>query len=106
MGKKEEAATAARDFMMARLAACRGSISTASEALDEMLSLMNSPDDDKAGKRRAELLEMIDDLLGQAAISIQHAQPAWSDVDHRELEPEIDEDDDEAEDEDEDDEDE
>jgi len=105
MGKKEEERSAARDFLMARAAACRGAISTASEALDEFLQLMIQPDHDKLGKRRAELLEMIDDLLGQAAISIQHAQPAWSDVDPKEEEPEIDEDDDEDEEDDDEDED-
>lgn len=103
MGMKEEERTAARDFVMARLAAARAHIGGASDALDELLQLMVDPDEDRKGKRRAELLEAVDAVLGEAATSMQIAQAGWSDCDPAEGEPEPDDDDEEDDDEDEDD---
>jgi hypothetical protein len=94
MTKDEEERSAARDFCMARLAACRGAISLAAGALDEALAHFTDPSDDFKGKERALLLEAIDDQLGEAARAVQLAQGAWSDVDPSEEEPDQEEPDD------------
>lgn len=97
MGRSEDA-TAARDFVLARAAACRGELASAQGALDEFLALMNDPDEDKKGEARAALLEAIDEHVGAAASAVQLAQHAWEDVDPKEVEPEGDEEEDEDED--------
>ena len=99
--------TLARDFFLARLASARASARGALEALDVIFDLCNAPDDDARGKERMKALEAADELLGQAATSVQLAMEAAPDVDMAEGEPEEyeDEDDEEDEDEDEDDED-
>lgn len=89
--KDEEERSAARDFCMARLAACRGALALATGALDEALSHFVDPSDDHRGKERALLLEAVDDQLGEAARAVQLAQGAWADVDPAEEEPDAEE---------------
>jgi hypothetical protein len=103
---KADERTAARDFVMARLAACRGALAMATGALDTALIYFVDPSDDLKGKERAALLEAIDIQVGEAARAVQLAQEGWDGVDPKESEPEPeegDEDDDEEGDEDEDD---
>jgi hypothetical protein len=103
MGRKEEEATASREYTLARLAAARGALASASTGLDEALILFVTTEDDKKGSKRAALLEAIDEAIGIAAIAIQAAQGSWEGCDPAEGEPVHDdeeEDDDEAEDED------
>jgi predicted NBD/HSP70 family sugar kinase len=109
MGKRDESErTAAREFLLARLAACRGALASASSSLDDALILFVETGEDPKGKERSKLLEAVDLAIGEAARAIQLAMPAMGDVDPGEGEPELDlddEDDDSDEDEDEDDED-
>lgn len=113
MGKKKRAdeldaedKSAARDFMMARLAAARGSIAKASIALDAMCEAMADPaQDDPKGKHREMYFEDLDDALGRAAIAVAAAREAWEEVDPEEGEPEPDEDEEDDEEDDEDNED-
>lgn len=81
--------TEARDFVMARLAACRANIYMVADALDDCLCHFADPDGDKEGKERAELLEAIDDGLGEAARAVQMAQDMFGDIDTAEGEPEM-----------------
>jgi hypothetical protein len=105
MTKKEAEQSAAREFLLARLAICRGALASAAASLDEALALFVDTDDDAKGKTRADLLEAVDAALGEAARAIQLGMPALADIDPEEGEPdEEDEDDDEEDDEDEDDE--
>lgn len=102
MGRTDEEATASREYTLARLAAARGALASASSALDETLVLMVSPDDDKKGEKRSELLEAIDESIGIAASAVQEAQSSWAESDPAEGEPpygdeEDDEDDDDRE---------
>lgn len=100
----------AREFVMARLAACRGGISQAEGALDEALAMFLAPDEDKRGKKRQGLLEAVDVALGEATRAVQAAQEMLDEIDPAEGEPDLPEgdgddpedDDDENEDEDED----
>ena len=81
MGRQEDDRTVARDFVMARLAACRAALVMAEAALDECLVYFVDPSDDARGKERGELLEAVDAQLGEAARAIQLAQQEWVDVD-------------------------
>ncbi len=104
---KADDRSAARDFLLARLAVCRASISDAALNLDVALIHFRDPGDDLKGKERAALLESIDERLGEAASSVQAAQSVWKDIDLKEGEADPhEEEDDEEEEEDEDDEDE
>jgi len=80
--------TAARDFTMARLAACRGALAAAAACLDDALAMFCATADDSKGKIRSELLEAIDANIGDAARAVQLAQAGWVDVDPAEEEPE------------------
>jgi len=96
MGRREdeeEERTAARDFCMARLAACRGALAIATDGLDEALALFIDPEGDAKGKTRSELLEGIDDAIGLAARAVQAAQALFEEIDPKEGEPDPDEDD-------------
>ena len=90
--RAREEASAARDFTMARLAACRAYLADASKDLDEALENFVQPDSDRSGKKRAELLERIDDEIGLAAIAVQAAQGGLEDVDPAEGEPDLEDD--------------
>lgn len=99
--------TIARDFVMARLAACRATLALAIDQIDEAIGHFIVPSDDSRGKKRSKLLESVDELIGDSARSVQLAQSMWEDVDPEEEEPDLEEeeDDDDEEDEDEDEED-
>ncbi len=101
MGKKKdvdppidaEDKSAARDFVMARLAAARGQLAKATTALDMLCMAMADPEDDAKGKNREMFFEDIDDALGAAAIAMSAASEAWEDVDPEEGEPDLEDDD-------------
>lgn len=105
MSKAEER-SAARDFVMARLAAARGQLSAATGALDDALILFVETDDDRTGKKRAELIEAVDASIAEAARGVQLAMSELDAIDPKETEPEPEDDEDEEEDDDEDDDDE
>lgn len=88
--------TAARDYVLARLAICRGALASASMAIDEAVLMFLEPSDDKRGEGRSGLLEGIDSAIGDAARAIQAAMPAMEDIDPKEGEtdPEDDEEED------------
>ena len=79
----------ARNYVMARLAACRVALSGATEAVDETISLFVEPEDDPEGKVRAEFLEGIDELVGDAARAVQAAQELMDSIDPAEGEEEL-----------------
>lgn len=109
MGKKQrdpEEASIARDFCMARLAACRSALQSATDACDEAVAMLVDPDEDPKGTKRAELLELIDEEIGSAAARVQSAQTAFEDVDPKEAEPEPEDDEEDGDDEEEDEDDE
>jgi hypothetical protein len=81
---KADDRSAARDFLLARLAAARASIADAALGLDSCLLLFREPEEDTKGKDRAALLEAVDERLGEAASSVQLAQGVWKDIDLRE----------------------
>jgi len=98
MGKRDESErTAAREFLLARLAACRGALASASSSLDEALILFVDTGEDPKGKERSKLLEAVDLAIGEAARAIQLAMPAMGDVDPSEGEPEPEDEEDEDE---------
>ncbi len=101
MGKKEDERSAAREFLLARLAICRGALAAATSSLDDVLVLFLHTDGDPKGKNRSKLLEATDAAIGDAAAAVQKAMEAMRDIDPEEEEPEAD---DEETDEDEDDE--
>lgn len=96
MSQAEER-SAARDFMMARLAACRVELATAITSVDECLLYFVDPSDDPKAKERRDLLEAIDGAIGSAAAAVQLAQTAWKDIDPKEGEPEAEEEEEEEE---------
>jgi hypothetical protein len=102
MAKSKEERSAARDFVMARLAAFRGALAQATGALDDALAHFADPSDDLKGKERGVLLEAVDAQLGEAARAVQLAQAEWENVDPREEEPDEEDEEDEEEEEDED----
>lgn len=79
--------TLARDFILARLAICRGELAAAASELDEALALFNSPDLDSSGKKRKDALDTVDASIAEAARAVQLAMPALSDYDPKETEP-------------------
>lgn len=102
MGQKKESddeieEMSPRDFVMARLAACRSGLANASNHLDEAISLFVSTEEDPKGNNRSDLLEAIDLYIGEAARAVQLAQAMWSEVDPVEGEPELEEEDEEDE---------
>ncbi len=98
MGQKQEERTAARDYLLARLAACRGALSSAERSLDIALEMFIDPSEDPKGAERSELLEAVDAAIGDAARAVQAAMPAMVDIDPKEAEPESEDDDEDEED--------
>ena len=96
MGSREER-SAARDYVMARLAACNSWLDAAKAHVDGALGLFVSPDDDKKGADRSSALEEADECIGLAARAVQSAQSLWDEVDPKEGEPEPEEDEEEEE---------
>lgn len=99
MGKNEEAATAARDFVLARLAVCRENLAAAMSMVSDVINHFIDTSDDVKGGDRKELLETIDTMIGESARAVQLAQERYDDVDPEEGEPDPDDDDDDEEDE-------
>lgn len=83
----------ARDYVMARLAACRAWLTDALEELDECVGHFVAPEGDLDGGARTAHLEAVDESIGEAARSVQLAQDAIVDIDPEETEPDIPEDD-------------
>jgi hypothetical protein len=74
-----------RDYVMARLAAARGILSTASEVLDSCITQFVFPDDDKKGKDRIEALDTLSDAAGELSRSIELAQAGMEALEGAEL---------------------
>lgn len=76
-----------RDYVMARLAAARSCAQEAIEAIDEAVALFVSPDEDKKGKERDELIDSALEATGRASRALEFAVDAYGDVDPSEPEP-------------------
>ena len=74
-----------RDFVMARLAAARGTLAAATEALDNCIIQFVFPDDDKNGKERNEALEALADAAGDLSRSVELAQAGMESISKEEL---------------------
>lgn len=74
-----------RDFIMARLAAARGHLSVATEALDGCLTLFLFPDEDKDGSERSEALDIISESAGEFSRAIEAAQTLLEGLDKKQL---------------------
>jgi hypothetical protein len=88
---------------MARLAAARGMVAVATEALDNCLIQFAFPDGDKSGDERKEALEALVDAAGDLSRSVENAQAGLEKLSGKELseeEPDEEEDLDEGDDED------
>lgn len=79
----------ARDYVMARLAACRTWLTAAIEEVDECIGEFLAPESDADGSGRATRLEDVDESIGEAARSVQLAQDAIGDIDPEETEPDL-----------------
>lgn len=78
-----------RDFVLARLAACRAHLAYSTAELDDVLNLFMSPLEDEQGTVRREALVSIDEAIGEAARAVQLAQDLIDEIDPREAEPEM-----------------
>lgn len=92
-----EEQSAARDFVMARLAAARGQVTLAAGAIDDALQLFVDPDDDRTGKDRAAAIETADAALADAARAVQLAGAELGNIDPQEAEPDADDEEEEEE---------
>lgn len=82
MSKDDEiSAPEARNYVMARVAACLSALDSAMDGAKEILALFVDPADDEKGAERAELISAVDDAIGLAARMIQAAQDLYDDVD-------------------------
>lgn len=99
--EKQAEASAARDFVMARLLAAGASLKTAQAALDDAAALFLDPSGDVSGKERKKLLETLDAACGDAAASTQLAMAELPQIDPQEEDPEPGDEEEEDEDEDE-----
>lgn len=88
---KAEAATAAREFSMARLLTVGVLLKNAREIYDEVVANFVDPEEDLSGDARRELLEDLDANLGELAKYVQTVMAELRDVDPREGEPDLDE---------------
>lgn len=76
-----------RDFVMARVAAARLSSQAAQDAMDELIGLFLTPEDDPKGKKRKEALGAALEQLGYATRAMESAEDALPHVDNDEGEP-------------------
>lgn len=84
----DEERSAARDFVMARLAAARGQVARAADEIDIAMQLFVDVDDDTSGKDRATAIENADSCVADAARALQLAGGEMANIDPREPEPE------------------
>ena len=100
MGRRDDEdeaeASAARDFVMARLLACRVSLTDALANLDHAAALFVDAADDANGKIRKKSLEDVDASCGAAAAAVQLAMAELENIDPEEGEPDAEEEDDES----------
>lgn len=89
-----EAGDAARDFVMARLAAGRSAAQSAIGAIDDALAFFVNPDDDKTGKERRDLVETALEDAGVLCRALESAEEQIGEVDYKMCEPWEDDDDD------------
>lgn len=90
----DEDGIAARDFVMARLAAARASATNTIAAIDEINALFINPDDDASGKKRREALADALDEAGALCRALECAEEEIDEVDMKAPEPWEEEDDD------------
>lgn len=89
MSDSEVEATA-RDYAMARAAAAITFAEGAIEALKELIAMFVTPEDDRGGTGRSELISDALDLLGSATRAVESAETAMPQVDPAEGEPWVD----------------
>ena len=76
-----------RDFVMARLAAARAALQLALDGVDEALAMFLDPDEDRAGKERADLISGALECAGTGSRALECADEAMADIDPTEGEP-------------------
>lgn len=102
MGKtdlSDDERTAARDFVMARLAAARLQATAVIECIDECIGHFIDTDEDLKGKARVEIIEAADACIADVARALQLAGEAMGDIDPEEEEPEAEDEEDDEDDE-------
>lgn len=67
-----------RDFVMARVAACRASLQTAIDELDEAMGHFVDPSEDEDGDERTEALEAATESIGSATRSLEAGMEVWT----------------------------
>jgi hypothetical protein len=77
-----------RDFILARLAAARGHLAAATDALDNCINFWIWPDEDKGGKERADLLDVVSEAAGELSRAAEAAQTAMEGLSKDELKAE------------------
>jgi hypothetical protein len=83
-----------REFVMARLAAARGHVSSAAEAVDGCITMFLYPMEDKNGSERAEALDVASSAAGELSRAIELAQTCLDGLNKKQLseeEPDLDE---------------
>lgn len=76
-----------RDYVMARVAAAQTLAKDAADALHDLMGLFLSPDEDRTGAKRAELLQEALESFGGATRALEDAEQSISDIDPDEAEP-------------------
>jgi len=76
-----------RDYVMARVAAAQTLAKDAEAALHDLMGLFLSPDDDRDGEKRAELLQEALESFGGATRALEDAEKSIVDIDPAEGEP-------------------
>jgi hypothetical protein len=74
-----------RDFIMARLAAARGHIYVATEALDDCINGFLFPAEDKDGSERSEALDIVSSAAGELSRAVESAQTLLESLDKKQL---------------------
>ncbi len=82
-GSADEA-TAARDYVMARMLVAQVALEDALAGLKEAARLFTCPEEDRSGAKRKEALEEVDAACGDAAAATQLAMGSLGDIDPEE----------------------
>jgi hypothetical protein len=90
-----------RDFVMARLAAARGHVSAAAEAIDGCISLFLWPIEDKDGSDRSDALDVACGAAGDLSRAVEAAQAILEGMNKKQLSEEEPDDEEELDDDDE-----
>lgn len=83
----DDEAIAARDAVMARLAAARAAATSTVAAIDEALLLFINPDEDTSGRKRKEALDDALEEAGAVCRALECAEEELDDADMKAREP-------------------